>query len=46
MPDLLTMNDGSPVTAENWEDRKKELLDCLQENLYGYTMPAPKEFVR
>lgn len=43
LPDLLTMNDGSPVTAENWEERKKELLDCLQKNLYGYTPPAPKE---
>jgi len=43
LPDLLTMNDGTPVTPENWEARKKELLDILQKNLYGYTMPAPKE---
>ncbi len=43
LPDLLKMNDGSPVTAENWPRRRQELLTCLQENLYGYTMPAPKE---
>lgn len=43
LPDLLTMNDGSPVTAENWEARRQELIECLSENLFGYTMPAPAE---
>lgn len=42
LPDLLTMNDGSAVTAENWEQRRQELIDCLSRNLYGYTPPAPK----
>lgn len=43
LPKLLTMNNGDPVTPENWEERRKELLDCLSKNLYGYTPPAPKE---
>ena len=42
LPDLLTMNNGEPVTAENWEQRRLELIDCLSKNLYGYTPPAPK----
>ena len=43
LPDLLTMNDGRAVTAENWEERRQELIDCLSKNLYGYAPPAPKE---
>ena len=43
LPDLLTMNDGTPVTAEKWPQRKAELLDALQKYLYGYTPEAPKE---
>lgn len=41
LPGLLTMNDGTAVTAENWEQRKKELIDCLSENLFGYTPSEP-----
>lgn len=43
LPDLLTMNNGQPVTAENWQQRKQELIDCLSRNLYGYTPPASKQ---
>ncbi len=43
IPALLKMNSGEPVTPENWELRKKELLACLSEHLYGFTPPAPKE---
>ena len=43
LPDLMTMNDGTSVTPEKWPQRKQELLDCLQKNLYGYTPEAPKE---
>ena len=43
LPDLMTMNDGTPVTPEKWPQRKAELLDCLQKYLYGYTPEAPKE---
>jgi len=43
LPDLLTMNNGEAVTAENWEARKKELITCLCENLYGYMPTTPIE---
>lgn len=36
LPEILQMNDGTPVTAENLPERQKEILDILQENLFGY----------
>ena len=45
LPDILTFNNKEKVTKENWEERRKELIDCLSENLYGYT-PAPPAEVR
>ena len=41
LPELMVMNDGTPVTAENWEARRKELLDTVMAYGYGYTPPAP-----
>jgi hypothetical protein len=35
LPALMTMKDGSPVTAENWQARRRELLDVLEEMEYG-----------
>ena len=35
LPELLTMSDGSPVTAEKWPERRKELLRLLEEGEYG-----------
>ena len=35
LPALMTMKDGSPVTAENWPARRRELLDVLEEMEYG-----------
>ena len=35
LPEVLKMNDGTPVTRENWEVRQKELMTILQENMYG-----------
>ena len=43
VPALMKLNNGERVTKENWEERRKELLDCLSKNLYGYTPPAPPE---
>lgn len=43
LPQLLKMNDGQPVTAENWQQRRQELITCLSENLYGFAPPAPAE---
>lgn len=36
LPDPLKMNDGAPVTKENWPERQKEILDILQEHMFGY----------
>ena len=35
LPELMTMKDGSSVTAENWPKRRGELLDVLAELEYG-----------
>lgn len=35
LPEILKMNDGTPVTAENLLQRQKEILDILQEYLFG-----------
>ena len=35
LPALMTMRDGSVVTAENWGERRRELLDVLEEMEYG-----------
>ena len=43
LPEILLMNDGSPVTEKNWAQRKKELLEILSENLFGYTPPKPEK---
>ena len=38
---VLAMNDGSPVTPETWEARRKEMMDALVTYSYGVTPPAP-----
>ena len=43
LPDLMHRNSGEAVTPDNWAERKKELIDSLSENLFGYTPAAPKE---
>ena len=32
---ILKMNDGTPVTKENWQDRRLEMLELLREYSYG-----------
>ncbi len=43
LPDLLSMTDGRKVTGkEMWQkERRKEILEILQENIYGKILPAP-----
>jgi len=36
LPEILKMNDGTPVTPENWPARQKEIIDLLQEKMFGY----------
>ncbi|MBQ4353766.1 MAG: hypothetical protein IJC71_02620 [Clostridia bacterium] len=40
LPQLLKMKDGTPVTKENWNARRLEILDILQTQEYG-RMPEP-----
>lgn len=42
LPALLQMTDGSAVTAENWQQRRQELVDILGENVFG-RMPRRSE---
>lgn len=39
LPELMKMKDGRDVTAENWPERRRELIDILAEYQYG-RMPA------
>ena len=41
LPPILTMNDGSPVTRENWPLRREEMMEALMTYSYGRTPPAP-----
>lgn len=43
IPELLRMKDGSVVTAENWRQRRTELLDLLCSEEYGYSPETPAE---
>lgn len=40
LPEIMKMNDGTPVTRENWRERRREMLDILAEWEYG-RMPEP-----
>ena len=39
---ILTMNDGSPVTPETWQQRRTEMREALETYSYGRTPPPPK----
>ena len=43
LPDIFLMNNGDVVTEKNWEQRKKELIDILSENLFGYSSTLPQK---
>lgn len=45
LPPLLTMNDGRICTADLWRERRTELLNILQKNIYGYTPKPPKKVI-
>ncbi|MBQ9714191.1 MAG: hypothetical protein IJV83_02600 [Clostridia bacterium] len=38
---ILKMNDGTPVTAENWRERRAELKEALEVYSYGRTPALP-----
>lgn len=39
-PELMTMKNGDPVTKDNWSERRKELVDILSAEEYGYLPPV------
>mgnify|MGYP000915395003 CR=1 FL=1 len=45
LPPLLKMNDGRNCTAALWRERRTEILDILQKNIYGYTPKAPENVI-
>ena len=42
LPNIFSMNNGNTVNKDSWQERKRELIDCLSKNLYGYTPLAPE----
>lgn len=45
IPDIFCFSNGSPVTAENFEERRKEILSILSNEIYG-TAPEYNGSVR
>lgn len=43
LPDLFTMNCGAPVTESNVSERRSEMLEILQNEIYGIMPKAPDE---
>ena len=41
LPELLSMMDGSPVTAENWPARREEIASILTRELFGSLPDVP-----
>ncbi len=43
LPELMKMNDGTRIFfPEAWRCRRRELLDLLSDQIYGFTPPAPE----
>lgn len=40
---ILKMNDGSDVTLENWNERRKEMIELLEKYSYGRTPEQPSK---
>jgi len=43
LPELLRFSDGTAVTADTWETRRREILKILDREIYGTAPDAPKE---
>lgn len=43
LPEIMKMNDGRPVTKENWQERRREMLDIISEYGFGFTPKAPEK---
>ena len=38
---ILKMNDGTPVTLDNWQERRREMIELLETYSYGKTPQQP-----
>ena len=45
IPSVIKFTDGTAVTKENVAERRAEILDILQKEVYGYMPPSP-DFVK
>ena len=43
LPELMVMNDGTPVTAEKWAKRREEILFTVREYGFGHSPAAPEK---
>ena len=44
LPELMQMNNGTPVkTPDDWRIRRRELIELLSREEYGFTPPAPEK---
>ncbi len=41
LPELLNFRDGTPVTADRWEERRREILELLKDEEYGHAPEGP-----
>ena len=39
---ILTCVDGTKVTPEKWESRRREMREALEKYSYGHTPPLPR----
>lgn len=44
IPDFLVSGDGTPITTvKQWEERRADILDMLQKEMYGHMPEHPKD---
>ncbi|MBQ7721440.1 MAG: hypothetical protein IJT64_00875 [Kiritimatiellae bacterium] len=43
-PEVLRFADGRPVVLEDWQARRREMLDVLASEMYGREPPPPEAF--
>jgi len=43
LPELMQFADGTPVTADRWEERRRQILEILRNEEYGHAPEGPFE---
>jgi hypothetical protein len=44
LPNVLTLNNGKPLSSgREWPIRRKEIIDLLSSQIYGFSPPAPSK---